>query len=284
MSESELAFYKELEQNSKKLAEKVMRKTSGVGNYSSILTLLLRLRQACDHKYLVILGDDKERKVKIENYRAGYDAIKEFTMATKDEIDRIRQDDGFSCQVCDEMLSEDKVLLLGKCGHCICDDCHDGYFDENLVNETQTGKRTAKCPFCDVENVDTCSIELPLYDAVIADGLDWKHIKSRFGLESKINNKAVKHAKIKELITEDGGNIMISAKIEKTIKLVRDIFERFPDEKIIIFSQFTTMFDILQIVFYMEKIRFLRYDGSMNMEEKSRVVEQFKKDPSRKSP
>ncbi len=49
-----------------------------------------------------------------------------------------------------------------------------------------------------------------------------------------------------------------SAKIRKTLELLRDIQERDEDEKTIIFSQFTSMLDIIEPFLRAEGIRYVR--------------------------
>lgn len=68
-----------------------------------------------------------------------------------------------------------------------------------------------------------------------------------------------------------------SAKIEKTIEVVREID---PEEKILIFSQFTSFLDLLQIGLERAGFSLLRYDGSMTTDQRSASVEKFKRDKS----
>lgn len=57
----ELKFYTALESKNQALAKKLLNNSTR-GSYSSVLTLLLRLRQACCHSELVVMGE-KKRKV-----------------------------------------------------------------------------------------------------------------------------------------------------------------------------------------------------------------------------
>jgi SNF2 family DNA or RNA helicase len=70
-----------------------------------------------------------------------------------------------------------------------------------------------------------------------------------------------------------------SAKIEKTMELVSDIAAKDPTEKILIFSQFTSLLDLLEVPMYERELRYQRYDGSMSMSDRADAVEKFMDSP-----
>lgn len=248
--------------------------------YSSILTLLLRLRQACDHYYLVKIGEDKERTQQRDTIHEEVKACQGFNAGIIQLIDNEREDE-LVCQMCNEAIPEQEAYLLSGCGHVVCQDCLVPFFDEN--SDSGTGKnRTAKCTICRKPCLERYSVSIPVYDAVVKERLNWGQIKRRFSLDSRSADKAYRINKIKSLITEDGGKIMISAKVAKCIELVKSILAKNPDEKIIIFSQFTTFFDIMQIVLFACKLQYLRYDGTMDVDLKNQTVSTFYNDPTKK--
>lgn len=73
-----------------------------------------------------------------------------------------------------------------------------------------------------------------------------------------------------------------SAKIEKTIDLLSAIAAKDPTEKVLIFSQFTSLLDLLEVPMYERKMRYQRYDGSMSMSDRADAVEKFMDDPDEK--
>ncbi|KAF1922913.1 uncharacterized protein M421DRAFT_76792 [Didymella exigua CBS 183.55] len=73
-----------------------------------------------------------------------------------------------------------------------------------------------------------------------------------------------------------------SAKIEKTMELVSDIAARDPTEKILIFSQFTSLLDLVEVPMYERKLRYQRYDGSMSMSDRADAVEKFMDSPDQR--
>lgn len=55
-----------------------------------------------------------------------------------------------------------------------------------------------------------------------------------------------------------------SAKIEKTVELLTDIQAADPTEKTLVFSQFTSLLDLLEVPLSEKKFKYQRYDGSMH--------------------
>jgi SNF2 family DNA or RNA helicase len=71
-----------------------------------------------------------------------------------------------------------------------------------------------------------------------------------------------------------------SAKIDRTIALLNEISVEHPGEKTLVFSQFTSFLDILEIGLTKANFKCLRYDGSMSTDQRSASVEQFRRDSS----
>ncbi|KAL1931799.1 hypothetical protein VTP01DRAFT_9943 [Rhizomucor pusillus] len=72
---------------------------------------------------------------------------------------------------------------------------------------------------------------------------------------------------------------LTSTKVSKTLEILQDIQRESPGEKTVIFSQFTSMLDLMQEPLRQSGIKFCRYDGSMPnyLREKSLVT--LQKDP-----
>ncbi|QPG74249.1 hypothetical protein FOA43_001574 [Brettanomyces nanus] len=285
MTDKESDFYKNLESESAKKAQTLMNSNnhsegSNVSNYSSILTLLLRMRQACDHYYLVKISEDKQRTAKMEDIRGQFKSCKTFKPNVIARVDNERENE-LTCQMCHDVLPEENAYMLSECGHIVCRDCIVPFFDENS-DTSWDGDRSAKCLLCRTPNLESASVSFAVYDATLKEKLNWQQMRKKFGLENKASDKNYRAEKIKELIREDGGKIMVSAKVAKCIELVKQILEDDPNEKIIIFSQFTTFFDILQIILYANGISYLRYDGTMDVDTKNKTVSQFYNDSSKR--
>jgi len=94
--------------------------------------------------------------------------------------------------------------------------------------------------------------------------------------KESLRNKAAKRKYLKRLRR----NWKSSAKIESTLELLDKIYKDDPTEKALIFSQFTSLLDLLEIPLVERGISYQRYDGSMDSNSRADAVEAFKKDPN----
>ncbi|KAF1831039.1 DNA repair protein rad5 [Decorospora gaudefroyi] len=70
-----------------------------------------------------------------------------------------------------------------------------------------------------------------------------------------------------------------SAKINRTVELLKEFRDIDPSEKTLIFSQFTSLLDLIEVPLCREKIRYQRYDGSMKMDARADAINAFMDDP-----
>jgi SNF2 family DNA or RNA helicase len=70
-----------------------------------------------------------------------------------------------------------------------------------------------------------------------------------------------------------------SSKITRTLELLGEIDVNHPTEKVLIFSQFTTLLDLLEVALEQTNRRFKRYDGSMSGKDRAAAVDAFRRDP-----
>ncbi|KAH3949242.1 hypothetical protein HBH98_218660 [Parastagonospora nodorum] len=71
-----------------------------------------------------------------------------------------------------------------------------------------------------------------------------------------------------------------SAKTSKVVELLTDIKMKDSTEKTLIFSQFTSLLDLVEVPLVQHKFRYQRYDGSMTMDARADAVEAFMHDPN----
>lgn len=74
-------------------------------------------------------------------------------------------------------------------------------------------------------------------------------------------------------------NFQSSAKIDKTVELLNTIRANDPTEKTLIFSQFTSLLDLLEVPLNDQKVKYQRYDGSMSMNDRADAVNLFMDSP-----
>lgn len=94
----------------------------------------------------------------------------------------------------------------------------------------------------------------------------------------KLASRSAKH-KIKYL-RMIRKNFISSAKLDKTMEILRPIMESPEREKVIIFSQWTSLLDLLEIPIADQGWGYRRYDGSMNSKLRAEAVEDFKTKPN----
>ncbi|KAI0402845.1 hypothetical protein F4802DRAFT_573995 [Xylaria palmicola] len=70
-----------------------------------------------------------------------------------------------------------------------------------------------------------------------------------------------------------------SAKIDKAMEILGMIRRDFPDEKTLVFSQFTSFLDLMEIPISDEGYNYRRYDGSMPNGDKEAAIDDFMKKP-----
>jgi SNF2 family DNA or RNA helicase len=141
-SEDELKFYRDLEGRSQVQFNKYLR-TGTIGkNYSSILVLLLRLRQACCHPHLMDFECVSSNEVSEDQM---------LTLAKSLEssvIDRIKKIEAFECPICYEPVPDPTLIV--PCGHDTCSECFASLTDQAAQGNIRSGVENgaAKCPVC----------------------------------------------------------------------------------------------------------------------------------------
>ncbi|KAF2471084.1 uncharacterized protein BDR25DRAFT_224278 [Lindgomyces ingoldianus] len=96
--------------------------------------------------------------------------------------------------------------------------------------------------------------------------------------KESLRNKAAKKKYLRRLRKD----WVTSAKINKTIQLLNEIESNDPAEKTLIFSQFTSLLDLLEVPLQDRNIKYQRYDGSMKPDDRATAVNDFMDKPDEK--
>ncbi|KAK3693599.1 SNF2 family N-terminal domain-containing protein [Podospora appendiculata] len=141
-SPDEASFYNDLEARSQVQLNKYLRAGTVGKNYSNILVLLLRLRQACCHPHLMDFECVGANDVSDDQMLA---LAKELDASA---VDRIRLKDAFECPICYDAV-QDPTLLI-PCGHDTCSECFASLTDNTAEHNLRSGIEggSAKCPVC----------------------------------------------------------------------------------------------------------------------------------------
>lgn len=354
-SEDEDAFYKALETKTQLQVNKYLKAGTFGKNYSNILVLLLRLRQACCHPHLIkdhgVAGGGEVPPEEME------DLCRKLGEST---ISRIKEVDGaFECPVCYDAVENPTIFF--PCGHDVCSECFARMTDPSQAVADGSDSVNAKCPECRgkvepkrVLNYMTFKkVHLPeKYEADTGESLarvdredemsgsevdsdsegaedDDSDADSQGDLrdfivrddepedadtaedargasdaEASKKAKAVRHRKGKGKKSEPTKTLAMlkkeaqrnlkakkrylrrlrrewvtSAKIEKTLEILRSVRDNDVREKTIIFSQFTSLLDLLEVPMDVEGWNYRRYDGSMSAKLRNDAVVDFMEKP-----
>ncbi|RCK58859.1 ATP-dependent helicase ULS1 [Candida viswanathii] len=291
LESEELDYYQSIEEGVQKVARKMMASNIRSGG---VLTLLLRLRQACCHSYLVEIGQYKA-KMKRDDEAAGKlnvsgNQMLANTQDMKPEVknkvlemsaaasstDLVQADDAMlTCPVCFDALDfESPLLIFGECGHMVCKSCAPGFFQES-DDEEGLKNRSRECLECKRKVKEQNMLEYILFKKVHIEQLNSSDLR-QFCYQHYLAKVKSNQVLIREFVKRDEG-FEPSAKIQKCVELIQEIGRANPSEKVIVFSQFTTLFDLLRLVLHNQNIPFLRYDGTLSVENKNTVIKEFYK-------
>ncbi|KAL6634483.1 hypothetical protein ACP70R_027154 [Stipagrostis hirtigluma subsp. patula] len=243
LSEAEKDFYEALFRRSKVKFNQFVEQGRVLHNYASILELLLRLRQCCDHPFLVMSrGDTQEfadlNKLAKRFLNGGNGAINgdSSCLPSKAYIEEVVQElqkgEG-ECPICLEAF-EDAVLT--PCAHRLCREC--------LLSSW----RSATAGLCPV-----CRKSMSKQDLITAP------TDSRFRVD--VDKNWVESSKISSLLQE--------------LEVLRS-----SGAKSIVFSQWTAFLDLLQIPLSRNNFSFARLDGTLNHQQREKVIKEFSEDKS----
>ncbi|KAL8664662.1 MAG: hypothetical protein Q9168_007863 [Polycauliona sp. 1 TL-2023] len=355
-SEAEQEFYNALESRTQLQFNKYVRAGSVGRNYSNVLVLLLRLRQACCHPHLI-----KDFAVPSAAEATSEDLEKMARELAPDVVARIieqgdRSDhSGLECPVC--MDATENATIFVPCGHNTCSECFARISDPSqAIANGEDGEANLKCPQCrgkivktkltdhvtfkkiylqrlaaaeevanELEGADSESDDDTTEDEdtdlggfIVDDDDDeettdedkgyrkgktpfercWNPNKDKPKKEKASKGKGKAEPKgpkktLAQLKKESLRNIKAkkrylarvrktwesSAKIERTMDILKATDARKEGEKTIIFSQFTSLLDLLEVPIYDEGMKYQRYDGSMSSNARNDAVMEFTDKP-----
>lgn len=142
LSHDERDYYNQLEIKAEVQFNKYLREGSVGRNYSSILVLLLRLRQACCHPHLNLDVTDAATPASEEQV---LDLVKKLEPSI---VARIKGANGFECPICYDAVPSPQFFI--PCGHDSCSQCLSRIVDNAASMNIQQGNESdiCKCPVC----------------------------------------------------------------------------------------------------------------------------------------
>lgn len=214
LNPEERDIYTQLYQHSKQTIEHLMIGGRPRSFYASVYELVLRLRQICDHPYLIMSRGDVTSKSKVKQFLKGLQSEDSGTTPQylHEIADKVQGGEDLECPICLDIIED---AVMAPCAHVMCRICAYTQVDQN-----------ANCPLC----------KRPLR----------QHELKTVPRESKFSFD----------ITQ---NWVSSAKIDKLIELLQSTHEA-----TVVFTQWTSMLDLVELALTRTGISFSRLDGQMS--------------------
>ena len=267
-SREEESLYKEVYMKSKKEFDDLLSKGTFLSNYMHVFDILMRLRQICDHPYLMLTRSDYANKDKLE------ETVRRFVekRLKAQKITENNKENAHFEVIFDEISHAEIVVNINaKNSHGF----NEKYFEE-IVRKLRRNE---------IENCPVCLGDLE--DAVITLCL---HVTCRLCMVRALESSGMCPLCRKMLNKEDfmtvprenkfeidlDSKYKRSSKMEKLMEKIADLLKK--DEKAVIFSQFLGMLDLIEYDFKRNNIKYLRFDGSLPHKKRGEILRNFKED------
>ena len=127
------------------------------------------------------------------------------------------------------------------------------------------------CKECDRLTNEKDVVSYRLYDQVINQQFTRQDLRNEFEREMQIQKENARNVAATDL-----EKLEPSRKMIQCMDVIKKVFENSDTEKIIIFSQFTSFFDIFQhFLEKLLKVPYLKYTGAMTAQQRADVITKF---------
>jgi SNF2 family DNA or RNA helicase len=338
-SEDEQELYTSLESRTQIQFNKYLKAGTVGRNYSNILVLLLRLRQACCHPHLI-----NDLSVDVSAVTENADFIQNAKQFSPEVIRRLEENEPLECPVCIDAV--ENAVIFYPCGHATCAECFARISDPALaVRQGNEGPVDVKCPNCRgkvdpkkvTDHLSFKKVHFPeqlsgadnqqesntateasgdesdsddesdeddsndMDDFIVPDDYESdagsrkkpktaKGKRKGKGKEDELKNPKKTLAVLRKEAQRNAAskrkyfkrlekNWETSAKIEKAVEIIENTKNSGSGEKTIIFSQFTSLLDLLEVPIHRRGWKYRRFDGSMRPKDRDDSVLEFTHDP-----
>nr|AMP82929.1 LRR receptor-like serine/threonine-protein kinase [Catalpa bungei] len=269
----ERTFYNKLESDSRQQFKAYAAAGTVNQNYANILLMLLRLRQACDHPLLVKgLSSDPVGKVSSQMAK----------MLPRELLVNLLKQLETSLAICLVCRDPPENAVVTMCGHVFCYQCVSDYLTgedntcpapeckEQLGADVVYSRSTLRrCVSDDTDGDTPVSNELDEKSVVLKSNYISSKIKSALEiLKSHCISKS-RSSELYDLVRWDGD-------ASSSGGLYSDSESR---EKAIVFSQWTSMLDLVEKSLKNSCISYRRLDGTMSIAARDKAVKDFNADP-----
>lgn len=282
LDERENDFYEAIYTQSQAQFNTYVSSGTLLNNYAHIFDLLVRLRQAVDHPYLVIYSKSNPAlqlpipaasgEIPSTIYPAIRPVVEQKPLSAVPTEDQDAGSDSSgeerSCTICHEDVED---LVVSKCGHDFCRECVKEYIESLPMGGA------ARCPVCSkpltVELSKTAEMESGWSNETMTAASHTHPAVKSVDL-SKFHKHSILHR------IADIGSFQTSTKIEALMQELELMRIRDPSGKAIIFSQFVNMLDIIQHRLHLGGVKCVKLSGNMTMDARDRTIRAFREDSS----
>ncbi|KAF0709610.1 Aste57867_5835 [Aphanomyces stellatus] len=251
LDEREKDFYESIYTQSKAQFNTYVSAGTLLNNYAHIFDLLIRLRQAVDHPYLVIYSNSNPAlQVPTPDVPATED-LPLIEPAPVTKTDKIDED---VCGFCHEPL---EGAVQSTCLHQYCRSCVEEYIGSLLMGAQ------AVCPTCNEPlTVDMSEDPPEVEEKDVAPAAPTRAV-GKTSLLRKLPHLA---------------DFQSSTKIEALMEELHIMQQHDPSAKAIVFSQFVNMLDLIEHRLLLANVKCVKLSGQMPMAHRDRLLTQFRED------
>eukprot|EP00927_Polykrikos_kofoidii_P064952 TRINITY_DN60756_c0_g1_i1.p1 TRINITY_DN60756_c0_g1~~TRINITY_DN60756_c0_g1_i1.p1 ORF type:complete len:1235 (+),score=198.80 TRINITY_DN60756_c0_g1_i1:101-3805(+) len=242
LSEEETDFYKSMYMQSQTKFDTYVDRGTLLHNYAHVFDLIMRLRQAVDHPYLIVHGSFRSENGPMPTQSRG---------------------DSDVCALCQDDVDDAASRVAAQCGHCFHRDCVSEYLEE--APELPGGG--IGCP--------TCFQPMTLnMDTTIDDEEDAGPAVSSTAIDKPVAKSIMQHIKTTEFKS--------STKIEALLQEIQRMMAANAGSKAIVFSQFVRFLELIEWRLKRDGISAAKCSGNMPIVSRNNIVIAFQTDPSLK--
>ncbi|EPY53638.1 ATP-dependent DNA helicase [Schizosaccharomyces cryophilus OY26] len=281
LSNPEMEFYNALQTGAQIQMRKYMQEGTVTTHYGSILVLLLRLRQACCHPWLLVARQTTDD----DNDSFQKKARNLYNKLSGEAINRLKSTEMLRCSVCQDYVIDLQIII--PCGHFICREClsHLITSSEVAAQRDATEELNPKCTVC-FEYIDP------------DNSLSYNLFRRYAGMTPIIgSDNKLKTDRLAELLPQGYNNILenrelgmniftnpykwtTSTKIDKAVAEITSILQKHPQDKILMFSQFVQFLELFAVPFKQNNVQYIHYHGGLSPAARNEAVLQFETNPN----
>ncbi|XP_071738721.1 helicase-like transcription factor CHR28 [Rutidosis leptorrhynchoides] len=232
-------------------------------NYLNILSMLLRLRQACNHPLLV------KESGSTTDWKLSVDKAKQLPQEKLNRLFNCLESSLAICTICND-LPEDAVVTT--CEHVFCNQC----ILERLSSDDN------QCPYSECKNLLSAS-SVFCKSTLTVSVRDQPNSEESEVMDPCSFNRPVDSLKIEAVKALESSKIKAAVEVLKSISKPHDISSNDTNsignsdvrEKVIVFSQWTRMLDLVEVCLKDSDIHYRRLDGTMSIVARDKAVKDF---------